>query len=206
MHVNAGGRGLWEPSWRTATVGGFGETAQAPNQVRKETKRACVSTMSECRQVFFQHFIIKILKHLEKLKLYVKTNISTTQILWLALIMFITSVYLIFWMCFKTSYIGDFPGGAVVRNPPANAGDTGLIPGLGRSHMPRSSQICEPQLLSLLSRAREPQLLSPRAQSPCSATREATAMRSLGTTTKSSPRSLQLEKAHAQQQRPHTAK
>ena len=32
-----------------------------------------------------------------------------------------------------------FPGGAVVKNPPANAEDTGLIPGLGRSHMPRSS-------------------------------------------------------------------
>ena len=27
----------------------------------------------------------------------------------------------------------DFPGGAVVKNPPANAGNTGLIPGLGRS-------------------------------------------------------------------------
>ena len=33
---------------------------------------------------------------------------------------------------------GDFPGGAVVKNLPANAGDTGLIPGPGRSHMPRS--------------------------------------------------------------------
>ena len=33
----------------------------------------------------------------------------------------------------------DFPGGPVVKNPPANAGDTGSIPGLGRSHMPRSS-------------------------------------------------------------------
>ena len=29
----------------------------------------------------------------------------------------------------------NFPGGAVVKNPPANAGDTGLIPGPGRSHM-----------------------------------------------------------------------
>ena len=26
-----------------------------------------------------------------------------------------------------------FPGGSVVKNLPANAGDTGLIPGLGRS-------------------------------------------------------------------------
>ena len=33
----------------------------------------------------------------------------------------------------------DFPGGAVVKNPPANAGDTGSNPGPGRSHMLRSS-------------------------------------------------------------------
>ena len=33
----------------------------------------------------------------------------------------------------------DFPGGAVVKNPPANAGDTGSSPGPGRSYMPRSN-------------------------------------------------------------------
>ena len=33
----------------------------------------------------------------------------------------------------------DFPGGTVVKNPPANAGDTGSSPGPGRFHMPRSS-------------------------------------------------------------------
>ena len=33
----------------------------------------------------------------------------------------------------------DFPGGTVVKNPPANAGDTDSRPGLGRSHMPRSN-------------------------------------------------------------------
>ena len=32
-----------------------------------------------------------------------------------------------------------FPGGAVVKNPPANAGDTGSSPGPGRSHMPQSN-------------------------------------------------------------------
>ena len=32
-----------------------------------------------------------------------------------------------------------FPDGTVVKNPPANAGDTGSIPGPGRSHMPRSN-------------------------------------------------------------------
>ena len=33
----------------------------------------------------------------------------------------------------------DFPGGAVVKNLSANAGDTGSIPGLGKSHMPQST-------------------------------------------------------------------
>ena len=31
-----------------------------------------------------------------------------------------------------------FRGGAVVKNPPANAGDTGSSPGPGRSHIPQS--------------------------------------------------------------------
>ena len=31
------------------------------------------------------------------------------------------------------SRIQGFPGSSVVKNPPANAGDAGLIPGLGRS-------------------------------------------------------------------------
>ena len=33
----------------------------------------------------------------------------------------------------------DFPGGPGVKNPPANTGDAGLLPDLGRSHMPRSN-------------------------------------------------------------------
>ena len=33
----------------------------------------------------------------------------------------------------------DFPGGSVVKNQPANAGDTGLIPGPEESHMPWSN-------------------------------------------------------------------
>ena len=32
-----------------------------------------------------------------------------------------------------------FPRGAVVKNLPANLGDTGSIPGPVRSHMPRSN-------------------------------------------------------------------
>ena len=40
---------------------------------------------------------------------------------------------------FKNLTFRDFPGGAVVKNLPVNAGDTGSIRGGGRSHMPRSS-------------------------------------------------------------------
>ena len=39
----------------------------------------------------------------------------------------------------RRQMLGDFPGGAVVKNLPANAGDTGSFPGPGRSHMPRSN-------------------------------------------------------------------
>ena len=47
-------------------------------------------------------------------------------------------------LCYSQQYIlkstkQDFPGGAVVKNPPANAEDTGSSPGLGRSHMPWSN-------------------------------------------------------------------
>ena len=41
--------------------------------------------------------------------------------------------------------IRDFPGGAVVKNPPANGGDTGSSPTLGRTHMPRSNEARVPQ-------------------------------------------------------------
>ena len=35
--------------------------------------------------------------------------------------------------------VQGFPGGAVVKNPPANAGDTDSSPGPGRSHMLQSN-------------------------------------------------------------------
>ena len=95
----------------------------------------------------------------------------------------------------------DFPGGAVVKNLLANVGDAGSSPGPGRSHMPRSNYAHASQLLSLCSRAREPQLLSPRATTTGAHApqREATTMRSPRTATKGSPCSPQLEKACAQQ-------
>ena len=54
-----------------------------------------------------------------------------------------------------------FPGGSVVKNLPANAGDTGLVADPGRSHMLQNHQTHARQLLSLCSRVQEPQLLKP---------------------------------------------
>ena len=82
----------------------------------------------------------------------------------------------------------------MVESLPAGAGDAGSNPGLGGSHMPWSNW------------AREPQLLSLRVWSLCSATREAATVRGLRTVMKSGPRLPQLEKALAQKRRPNTAK
>ena len=47
------------------------------------------------------------------------------------------------WMMRKAhslkNYKPGFPGGAVVKNPPANAEYVGSSPGPGRPHMPRSN-------------------------------------------------------------------
>ena len=93
---------------------------------------------------------------------------------------------------------GGFPGGAVVENLPANAGDTGSSPCLGRSHVPRSGW------------AREPQLLSLRVWSLCPAAGGAAIVKGLRTAMKSGPRTAmksgprlpQLEKALARAEDP----
>ena len=43
------------------------------------------------------------------------------------------------WDSLKITKGRGFPGGAVVENPPANAGDMGSIPGPGISNIPRSN-------------------------------------------------------------------
>ena len=83
-----------------------------------------------------------------------------------------------------------FPGGAVVENLPANARDTGLSPGLGGSHVPRSNWDREPQLLSL------------HIWSLCPAKRGARILRGPCTAMKSGPRLPQLEKALARNEDP----
>ena len=72
--------------------------------------------------------------------------------------------------------MGDFPGGPVVKNPPSNAGDMGLIPGQGTKI---------PHALGQLS--------------PCTATREASSPQVLSPHSTRKTHTLQLEKACAPQ-------
>ena len=51
--------------------------------------------------------------------------------------------------------LGGFPGGPVVKNPPCNAGDTGLSPGRGTK----------------VPHAAEQQSLRPQLESPCTKTK-----------------------------------
>ena len=80
----------------------------------------------------------------------------------------------------------------MVKNLPANAGDTDLIIGPGRSHVPWDNEACAPQALTPASP--EPSLRKTEDMTicPCAAR-------------KSSPCWRQLEKALVQQQRPRTA-
>ena len=59
---------------------------------------------------------------------------------------------------------GGFPGGSVVKNLPANAGDMGSIPDLGRFLMLQDNK------------AHDPQLLSPRAATTDASTSRACAL------------------------------
>ena len=57
----------------------------------------------------------------------------------------------------SVSIIWSLPGGSMLKNLPANAGDTGSIPDPGNSDKPQSHQARAPQLLSLCSGVQEPQ-------------------------------------------------
>ena len=70
-------------------------------------------------------------------------------------------------------FVQSFPDGSAVKKPSANAGDTGLIPDLGRSHLLQSGQArVLLQLLSLQSRAQELQLLKPECPRACARQQE----------------------------------
>ena len=47
--------------------------------------------------------------------------------------LFLEDLSLVFFFSIKKDFVGAYIGSSGVKNPPANAGDTGSIPGSGRS-------------------------------------------------------------------------
>ena len=91
----------------------------------------------------------------------------------------------------------------MVKNPPANAGETGSIPD------PTCRRATKPMHHNYWDCALEPGSCSywiPCTQNTCSTIRKATPMRSLLSAMKSSPRSPQLREKPSQQWRSSTAK
>ena len=83
------------------------------------------------------------------------------------------------------------------KNLPASAEDVGLIPGLGRLHMPLDNKACA---LQPLSHALESVLCNRRSH------HNEKSLHHSKDTAKSNPCLPQLEKAHAQQRRPNVVK
>ena len=68
---------------------------------------------------------------------------------------------------YNQNKILDFPGGPVVRNLPANAGDRGSIPSAGRFHMLQGNKArVLPTMEPERPRAHESQPLKPGKNSP----------------------------------------
>ena len=102
----------------------------------------------------------------------------------------------------------DFPGGSVVMNPPANAGDMDSIPGPRRSHKSQSNQASAPQQLSLCSRAQELPLLKPMSPKARALLQEMPLQRQAcaAVQPERSPSSPKLEKSPGAATKTHTAK
>ena len=62
---------------------------------------------------------------------------------------------------FRNKQPRDFPGGAVVKNLPANAGDKGSSPGLGRSHVLAADQLSQ---CTTTTEARKPRARAPQQE------------------------------------------
>ena len=72
----------------------------------------------------------------------------------------------------------DFPGGPVVGNLSANAGDTGSIPGPGGSHMPQSRYAHGPELLKP-KRPQEEKPLTRQLEKSCNRRRRPSAVKNI---------------------------
>ena len=134
--------------------------------MRSQPPRYVIRTVSTNRQVLGEKRLCSIPdgKIQRSISLYLQQAPGTVTVLkdvvgaWSVFLLFMESVILKRESVSRVASLKispwGFPGGSAVKsNPPADAGDSGSIPGPGRSHMPRSNQAREQQRQTLLSSA-----------------------------------------------------
>ena len=62
------------------------------------------------------------------------------------------------------SFMGDFPGGTVVKSPPASVGDTGSSPPRGSGKIPHAAEQLRPQATT--AEAHAPRARVPQQEKP----------------------------------------
>ena len=89
-----------------------------------------------------------------------------------------------------------FPGSSVVKNPPANAEDTGSPLIWADPTGPRATKPTRHKHWACALEAGATGAEARRPQGPCSATREAATMRSPGTATREKPEQAKTQHSH----------
>ena len=98
-----------------------------------------------------------------------------------------------------------FPGGSVVKNPPASARDAGLIPDLGRCHMPWATKPVHHSSWAFVLGPGSHSYWSLHALQPVLPTADATAMKIMRTAAREPPRLTVTGEKPEEQQWPSTA-
>ena len=101
-------------------------------------------------------------------------------------------------MILKNQPEQGFPGGSVVENLPAKAGDTGSVPGLEDVTCRRATKSVRHNYWACALEAQDPRWLSPRAQTAEALVlpNKTTAMSSLHTATRAAPLAKQEKSPH----------
>ena len=104
------------------------------------------------------------------------------------------------WKGCKRRELEHFPGGTMDKNPPANAGDAGVSPSLGRFHMPRATKPRHHNYWACVSQLHSPLALM------LTLTTEPASLEPVLHNKRSASHSVQLEKALGQRRRSSATK
>ena len=94
-------------------------------ELRPPAMEGCNLNHLTTREVLFPGKLLRLYGKTGHFRVWEKEG-NTTSVLWM--------IWRLCLLIFKMLFLG-FPGGSVVKNPPSSAGDAGVTPAMGRSHM-----------------------------------------------------------------------